>query len=117
LANSGKYDFKGIKKLGAGGLKLALSSSPYTAWLAKAPGVDLLLEPIVNWMANNGLIILNIGAIVINGKIDQKILDDAIEDGIKKVEQSGASLTPDQIKEIDDAVIQAARKALPYARH
>ena len=111
-----KYDFKGIKAQGANGLKLALASNPNTAWMLKVPFITNLLEMGVNWAANNGLILLNIGAIYVNGEIDQNLLDRSIEDGLKKVEQSGGTLTPEQIKEIDDAVIEAANRALPYSR-
>lgn len=111
-----KYDFKGIKAQGASGLKLALASNPNTAWMIKVPFITNLLEMGVNWAANNGLILLNIGAIYINGEIDQNLLDRSIEEGLKKVEQSGGNLTPEQIKEIDDAVIKAADRALPYSR-
>lgn len=113
---SGKYDFKGIKKQGAGGLKLALAADPATAWMLKVPLITNLLEMGVNWAANKGLVLLNLGAIYVNGEIDQKLLDRSIEDGLKKVEQSGGTLTPEQIKEIDDAVIKAADRALPYSR-
>lgn len=114
--SSGKYDFKGIKEKGASGLKLALASDPATAWMVKVPFITTALEYGVNWMANKGLVVLNIGAIYINGEIDQSKLDKAIEDGLKKVELSKGSLTPEQIKEIDDAVIKAADRALPYSR-
>lgn len=114
---SGKYNFKGIKKMGASGLRLALSSSPYTAWLTKLPAIsDFLLEFATNWAANHGLIILNVGAFYVGGELDQKALDSAIDNGLKQVEESGGKLTPEQIKEIDDAVIKAADKALPYGK-
>lgn len=116
MALSGKYDFQGIKKLGAAGIRSALATSPYTAWLNSLPALtDFLLEFIANWLANNGLILLNTGAYYVNGKLDQKALDSAIENGLKRV-SSGEKLTPQQIKEIDDAVIKAADKALPYGR-
>ena len=112
---SGKYNFQGIKTKGAAGLKLALSSSPYTAWLAKIPALsDLLLEFVTNWLANKGLIVLNVGYFYVDGKIDQAALDRAIDSGIARVAAGG--LTPEQMKEIDDAVINAANKALPYGK-
>ena len=116
MALSGKYDFKGIKAKGAGGLKLALLSSPSTAWIAKVPTIDTILEFVSNWMANKGLIIMNIGAIIVNGEVDQGILDRSIDAGLKEVEMPGSILKPERIKEIDDAVRKAARKGLPVAR-
>lgn len=113
---SGKYNFKGIKEKGAGGLKLALLSSPYTSWVAKIPTIDVLLEFVTNWMANKGLIVMNIGAIIVDGKVDQSLLDRSMEAGLKEVEMPGVILTPERMKEIDDEVIKAARRALPYVR-
>lgn len=111
-----KYDFKGIKKQGASGLKLLLASDPATAWMLKVPFLNFLLEALVNWATNNGLVILNIGAIYVNGKLDQDKLDKAIENGLREVETPGIVLTEERIKEIDDEVIKSARKALPYVR-
>lgn len=112
---TGKYDFPGIKKNGARTLRAAILTIPWLAWLAKFGKLfDFLLEALSNWMANKGLIILNVGAIYVNGEIDQKLLDRAIDDGLKKVAKGG--LTPQQMKEIDDEVIRAADRALPYNR-
>lgn len=113
MASSGKYDFQGLKKLGAAGLRLALAASPYTSWvLAGGPVTDFFLEWFSNWLANNGLMILDTGADIINGAIDQKEFDDAMDDAIKEITHAGgaASLTPEQKKEIDDKVIAAGRK-------
>ena len=114
---SGKYDFKGIKKVGAVGLKAALTTSPYTAWFLKGGKLsDLILEFVVNFLANKGLIVFNIGAILVEGKWDQHSFDKAMEDALSQVEVSGSKLTPEQIKAIDDQVINAARKFIPYGK-
>ena len=116
---TGKYNFPGIKKWGAKGISLALASTTWGAWLLKytfGPVIDYVLELIVNWLANKGLIVLNIGAIYVGGEIDQAALDRAIDQGIEKVRLAGGKLTPKQEKEIDDAVIQAADQALPYGK-
>lgn len=116
MAVSGKYNFKGMKKHGASSIMLALASNPSTVWMTKVPLMGTLFEFGVNWLANNGLILMNIGAIVVNGEVDQSVFDRAMEDGIRKSENPGNQLTPEQMKEIDDAVIKAADKFLPYAR-
>lgn len=116
MALTGKYDFDGIKSKGADGLKLLLASSPVTAWIPKIPMIDTIIEPLINWAANNGLVLLNLGAIFVNGKIDQNKLDSALDAGIKEVELPGNTITPERAKEIDDAVIKAADSALPYTR-
>lgn len=112
---SGKYNFKGIKDKGAAGLRLLFSSTTYLSWFNKIPLSDLIFEFIANWLANKGLIILNVGAIYVNGELDQNALDKAIDEGLKKVE-TNLNLTPEQMKVIDDEVIKAARKAIPYTK-
>lgn len=114
---SGKYDFKGIKSTGRLGLRAAFGTTPALAWLNKFPALtDFILECATNWLANKGLILLNTGAYYVNGELDQKALDKAIENGLKAIESNAGKLTPEQMKEIDDAVIKAADKALPYGR-
>lgn len=112
---SGKYDFKGIQNTGRLAIKAALASNPSTAWLNKFGFfTDLLIDFGINWLANKGLIFLNVGAFYVGGELDQKSLDNAIERGLAAVENPNIKLTPEQMKEIDDAVIRAADKALPY---
>lgn len=116
---TGKYNFSGIKTMGASGLRLALASSPYTAWLLKGgKATDSALEAIANWLANQGLIVLNLGAIAVEGELDQRNLDWALDNAFKEIQNLGGhdKLTPDQKKEIDDAVIIAARKFIVISR-
>lgn len=110
---AGKYDFPGIEKLGAAGLRGALLATPALAFLAKGGIVsDFLLKLFVNWCANNGLVLLNIGAIIVEGEWDQDGFDNAMDQAVEKITQGGGvkKLTPEQIKAIDDEVIKAARK-------
>jgi len=112
---SGKYDFQGIKKFGGAGLRAAILTTPYLSWMGRFGALtNLVTEFAANWLANRGLILLNVGAFYIGGEIDQKSLDSAIENGLKAVELSNGKLTPEKMKEIDDAIIKAADKALPY---
>ena len=109
---SGKYDFKGIKKAGAAGLRAALSSSPITSWIVAFPSLtNFALEFITNFLANNGLVLLNIGANYVEGELDQKRLDDALTTAMENITQKGGrdKLTAAQKKAIDDEVIKAAR--------
>lgn len=112
MALTGKYNFEGLKKLGAAALSSALAGTP----LVKFPSVaNFIFEMFTNWLANKGLIVMNVGAYYVNGKLDVKGLTDAMVRGYEAVE-SGRELTPEEIKKIDDDVIAAARKALPYGR-
>jgi hypothetical protein len=114
---SGKYDFPGIKKTGAVGLKAALASTGWGAWILRSGKLgDLILEFIVNWLLNKGLIVLNIAAIEIGGEIDQKSFDSAMDDALAKITAANGTLTPEQKKEIDDGVIEAFRKFAPIGK-
>ncbi len=119
MALSGKYDFRGIKKLGGAGLRVALASSPYTAWFIRLGSfADLVLEFAANWLANKGLLVLNVGANYVSGEIDQKQLDAALDSAFEQITIKGGreKLTPAERKAIDDEVIKAARKFLVIAR-
>ena len=112
MALTGKYNFEGLKKLGAAALSSALAGTP----LVKFPSIsNFIFEMFTNWLANKGLIVMNVGAYYVNGKLDVKGLTDAMVRGYEAVE-TGRELTPEEIKKIDDDVIAAARKALPYGR-
>lgn len=110
---SGKYNFSGIKEMGASGLRGAALSSPYTAWINKFGSLSTLFyEFLANWLANKGLIILNLGAIAIDGHFDQKAFDKALDKAYADIENAGgvSKLTPEEIKAIDNEVIKAARR-------
>lgn len=111
MALSGKYDFQGIKKFGAKALSLALSSTAWGAWLIASPFklvVDAFAEQLANWLANRGLIIINVGAIIVEGEIDQKKFDSAMEEGLAKLKIPGISDA--EKAKIDQKVIDAIRK-------
>ncbi len=109
---SGKYDFQGIQKMGLVGLTIALSNSPYTAWITKFPLSNLILQFLINWAVNNGLVLLNLGAIYVEGEIDQHAMDSAMTKAMDQIsiKQGRDKLTDAEKKAIDDQVIKAARK-------
>lgn len=102
--------------MGAEGIRSALLSSPKTAWLIAWPALtNFILESVSNYFANKGLIVLNIGAIYVEGELSQNQLDKSIDNYLKYI-QLGKELTPQQIREIDNEVIRAARNFIPYTR-
>lgn len=116
--SSGKYDFKGIKRMGAAGLRLALASSPYTAWTLKGGALTtFLLEWFSNWLANNGLMLLNIAADYIGNEFDQRAFDRAMDEAVAEITRKGGreKLTAAEKKAIDDEVIKVARKFVVIA--
>lgn len=114
---TGKYDFSGIKKAGIVAIEAALASTSWGASLIGGPFrafEEALLGAVINWLANKGLIVLNLGAIVINGEVDQTLFDMALDEGLKKVEQGRDLLSDAEGRAIDDDVIQAARRFIPF---
>lgn len=107
-----KYNFKGIKKHNANGLKLALSAIPGLGWLGQMPVFSkLLLEWIGNNMANKGLILMNIGYIEVDGHVDQNRFDNAVDTAINKIRELGGveNLTPEQAEAIDAEFFKDAK--------
>ena len=84
-----------------------LAGTTWGAWLIASPfmpAVQIIEDMIVNWLANRGLIILNIGVNIVDGNIDQNALDAALDAGIKRVMQGRDKITPTEGKAIDDVV-------------
>lgn len=107
---TGRYDFKGIQKAAKAGINAALAATGWGAWILASPFKPLLNifeEWAVNWLANRGLIFLNVAEIYIDGKLDQVALDRALEEGLKKVEQGRDKITPAEGQAIDDKVREA----------
>ncbi len=118
---AGKYDFIGIKRAGGLGLATLLGSTPYGAIVLKIPVIGTLirgaLELFCNWLANNGLIVLNVGAIATEGQWDQKQFDDHMIAAFKAVEVGAGKLTPKEVKSIDDEVIKYFRQLGVVTKH
>ncbi len=90
-----------------------LAGTAWGAWIIASPFkpvLDVIRDQIDNWLINHGLIILNVGANIIDGTLDQKALDAALDAGIKKVMQGRDKLTAAQGKAIDDDVRKAFDK-------
>lgn len=118
---TGKYDFKGIKKVGARGISAALATTPYTAWLASrgfAPLTNYLFEALCNWLANKGLIVLNIGVMVVETEFDQRAFDSALDEALLEIELAKKEyLSPEEIKKIDEKVKIAFRRFAIVPKH
>ena len=107
---TGRYDFKGIQKAMGVAIDALIAGTGWGAWLLASPfmpAVNILRDWLINWLANKGLIILNIGANIVDGSIDQKSLDAALDEGIKRVMQGRAKISATDGKAIDDAVRKA----------
>jgi hypothetical protein len=110
LGLTGRYDFKGIQKLVTTGVNAILMTTSWGAWLLASPFkivIQALEDAAVNWLANHGLILLNIGAIMVDGSIDQSKLDTALQAAITKIQGGRDKLTPAEGAEIDQEVSDA----------
>ena len=118
---TGKYDFKGIKRLGGLGLSTLIGSTAWGAVILKLPVIGTLLngslELFTNWLANNGLMVMNIGSIAAEGEWDQKQFDEHMIAAFKAVELSNGKLTPEEVKAIDDEVIKYFRQFGIITKH
>lgn len=97
--------------MGASLIKGLLASTGWGAWLIKSPlsgAVDKFDELLVNYLTNKGLIVINIGAIYVNGEWDQSSFDKAMDEGIAKAKVPG--LNDAQKKVIDDEVLKSFRR-------
>ena len=99
-------------------LKALLVSTTWGSYLLKFPlfGMieDAFFKLLVNYLANKGLIVLNIVAIVGESEIDQNNLDSAIESGLRQVQLGRDKLTLAQGKAIDESVRKAARRFIKF---
>ncbi len=110
---TGRYNFPGIQKAAGAAIDALLAGTTWGAWILASP-FKIVLAPlrdlIVNFLANRGLIILNIGANIVDGAVDQAKLDAALDAGIKRVMQGRDKITPQEGKKIDDDVREAFDK-------
>lgn len=111
MIGTGKYDFPGIRKAGTAALRAVLVSTSWGAALVTGPfkgSVDLVVEWFSELLTNHGLIVINVGAIYVNGEFDQDAFDKAMEEGLEKAKAPG--LSDAQKKVIDDEVLKAFRR-------
>ena len=107
---TGRYNFPGIQKAMGVLIDSLIAGTGWGAWILASPFrpvVAAVRDLLVNFLANRGLIVLNIGANIIDGNIDQAALDSALDAGIKKVMQGRDKITPAEGKKIDDDVAKA----------
>lgn len=110
---TGRYNFPGMQKLASAGINLLLAATTWGAWLIASPlmpAVTIVEGWIVNWLANHGLIVLNVGVNIVDGVLDQAAMDKALDAGIKRVMQGRDKITPADGKAIDDKVREAFDK-------
>lgn len=107
---TGRYNFPGIQKAAGVAIDALLAGTTWGAWILASP-FKIVLAPlrdlIVNLLANQGLILINVGLNIVDGVVDQAKLDDALDAGIKRVMQGRDKITAKEGKAIDDKVREA----------
>ena len=107
-----KYQFDGVSKFSAVMIFTSLASSPFAFLTTGILGkfTFFILEKISNWLANKGLILLNVGVNYIAVLNQQGDYDKTIEEAIKKVKDNPGRLTDAQKKAIDQPVIDSFKR-------
>lgn len=101
---TGRYDFKGIQKAGRAAIDAILTGTTWGVWLLKSPfkgAVDAIEDAAINWLTNRGLIWINVGAVLIDGKVDEDKLNSALDSAFDKLKIGRDKITPEQGAKID----------------
>lgn len=118
MLGTGRYNFPGIRKAGKNAIRLLLASTSWGVAVLKSPLsklIDLASEFLTEYLANKGIIVLDIGIAIIDGKIDQVRFDNTMNDAIEKLKQPG--LTDKEKDAIDEKVRQAFRDFARVSKH
>lgn len=117
-----KYSFWGIGQVGAAMIMAALASNPSTVILTvgiQGKIIFYVAKLLCAYMASIGLIFLNVGAASMEVLVDEGTFDgswDSADLLIKKIRDRGRELTDDEIKGIDQPVIEAFRKFAQFGK-
>jgi hypothetical protein len=107
LGITGRYNFPAIQKATGLIIDALIAGTGWGAWLLASPFkpvINALRDLLINFLVNRGIILINIGLNIVDGVVDQKALDDALDAGIKRVMQGRDKITPAEGKKIDDDV-------------
>ncbi len=107
---TGRYNFPGIQKAMGVAIDALIAGTGWGAALLASPFmpiVQFFVNALDNYLANRGLILLNIGINIVDGVIDQRNLDEAIDAGIRRVMQGRDTITLAEGLAIDDEVRKA----------
>lgn len=102
---TGRYDFKGIQKAARLIINGVISGTGWGAALLAGPFKPLVImfeNAMTNWLTNRGLIIINIGAVLVNGVVNQVKLDNALDSAFEKLKVGRDKITPQAGAKIDE---------------
>lgn len=101
---TGRYDFKGIQKAGERLIDVLIAGTGWGAWLLASPfmpAVRMLEGLLINYLTNRGLIVIDVAAVLINGKIDEARLTSALNSAFEKLKVGHDKITPAEGAKID----------------
>lgn len=117
-----KHKLDGIGGASAAAIMAALLANPGTSFLA-AGFLGKILYPVLTYvfsaLASMGLVLLNLGAENVLGAIEKSNFDGSFESAerlINQIRSTGRELTPEEVKKIDDNVIEQFRKFAKMTR-
>ncbi len=117
-----KYKYEAIAEATAAMILVAIAANPSIAILAQGflgRVTFFVLKLLCMFLANLGLVILNVGAAKIETIIDGGNFDgswEQAEEMIKKIQDAGREMSQDEIKKIDQIAIDAFRKFISFGR-
>lgn len=105
-----KYKYYNIGKGSATLVFLALAGNPSTAVLT-AGVIGQFVFSFLTWastmLASVGIVLANVGVDWIDTRLEKGDFDGAWDEAFKKINEKGNTLTPEEVKAIDDKVIAA----------
>lgn len=110
-----KHDFDGIAGAGASLVFNALrgSGASFLTWGIFGSITFFVLKKLFNFLANQGLVILNLGADLVSTQVEKHKFDKALEEAIEKVKNK-QNLTKEEMDAIDEPVRAAFRKFVSF---
>ena len=117
-----KFKLEGIGNASAASILAALATNPSTSFLAAGISAKILfwiISKIFSGLASMGIVILNVGAEKLAVALDKVNFDGSLESAeqfIEEIRKTGRELTPEEIKKIDDSVIEQLRKFAKITR-
>lgn len=107
-----KHNFDGIARASATMVFTAMAASPMAFITRGVLGqvTFFFLKKVMNWSANQGLAILNLGVDSLRIAQEKRTFDRQISEALAKVQATKRRLTQEEKNEIDAPVIDAFRR-------
>lgn len=107
---TGRYDFKGIQKATGALIDALIAGTGWGAWILASPFrpiIAAIRDLVVNFLVNRGLIVIDVAAVLVNGKINESKLTDALNSAFEKLKVGRDKITPEEGAKIDAETTEA----------